>query len=458
MAIFQIAYRLTTSFVLACCFLGSGFAHSPSSPQTLSIALQGNVRNSAGEPVADASVALLEQGRSNSVQTKTSSDGKFAFVVPHPGTYTIVAEKAGIRSRDTEPLQLSTGQKKNVQLVLDISAASSGNGEMEFEDKPNFTVAGVTDWSGAGGHGSDTSLRTSESLARDTLALKTGPPNSTAASLAAKEADEHRRKGELDECSGDALGAVHEFELAASIDPSEQNYFAWGTELLLHRAIAPATAVFRKGSSAHPNSARMLAGLGAALYSEGSYVEAAIQLCHASDLEPENLSPYLFIGKMVIAASTVLPCGDEKLARFLEQHPENALANYYFAMALLKRGRDSKNPMELQKAQAMLEKSVTIDPKLGEAYLQLGIIYAGKSETERAITAYTKAFEVNSHLIEAHYRLSQLYKRLGEKAKSEQEIQLYRAGEKSEADAVERQRHEVQQFLIILKEPATSPN
>ena len=43
---------------------------------------------------------------------------------------------------------------------------------MEFFDKPNFTIAGVTDWTAVGGHGSDSALRTSEDLARETLTLK----------------------------------------------------------------------------------------------------------------------------------------------------------------------------------------------------------------------------------------------------------------------------------------------
>ena len=43
---------------------------------------------------------------------------------------------------------------------------------MEYADAPNFTVAAVTDWTAAGGHGSDTSLRTSEALNRETLRLK----------------------------------------------------------------------------------------------------------------------------------------------------------------------------------------------------------------------------------------------------------------------------------------------
>ncbi len=44
--------------------------------------------------------------------------------------------------------------------------ADTGQG-MEFADKPDFAVAGVTDWTAVGGHGSDSSLRTSEALTRE---------------------------------------------------------------------------------------------------------------------------------------------------------------------------------------------------------------------------------------------------------------------------------------------------
>src|SRR5208283_1053505 len=81
----------------------------------------------------------------------------------------------------------SAGQKKQIEVRLQTttvaqpSAASqtASPGAMEFKDEPSFTVAGVTDWSGAGGHGSDTSLRTSEALARETLALKSSGPDKT---------------------------------------------------------------------------------------------------------------------------------------------------------------------------------------------------------------------------------------------------------------------------------------
>ena len=44
---------------------------------------------------------------------------------------------------------------------------------MDFADEPNFTVAGITDWTAVGGHGADTNLRASETLAKETVALNT---------------------------------------------------------------------------------------------------------------------------------------------------------------------------------------------------------------------------------------------------------------------------------------------
>jgi hypothetical protein len=42
------------------------------------------------------------------------------------------------------------------------------------------------------------------------------------------------------------LGAVREDERAASLDGSEENDFAWGAELLLHRAAVPAIEVLAR--------------------------------------------------------------------------------------------------------------------------------------------------------------------------------------------------------------------
>jgi tetratricopeptide (TPR) repeat protein len=329
---------------------------------------------------------------------------------------------------------------------------------MEFSDKPSFTVAGVTDWTNVGGHGSDTKLRTSESLAKETAALKSGEsgPSSANASGVARDADAHRELGDRAERSGDPLVAEREYEEAVRLNPSEENYFAWGTELLLHRAIKPAAEVFEKGVAAHPKSARMLAGLGAALYASGDYANAARRVCAAADLQPVDPTPYVFLGEMEKAAPAPLPCAAEKLARFAHDQPSNALANYYFAVSVWKRAQRNESPAYLQKTEALLQKSIDADPKLDAAYVYLGMVYAARADFRKAIEIYNKAVEINPQSSEAHYRLSQAYKRVGEQEKSEQEVQRYKEADKAETAAIEQQRREIRQFLIILRDQPQS--
>src|SRR6266403_552290 len=456
------------NFVVAWVLLGltGGLALGQSAalplPQGGRITVEGVVRSPAGDTVGDTAVRLEGKDAAHSAETKTKADGTFVFSLSEPGKYMVRAEKPGMRDRGSSAFELSAGEKKHVDLTLEplaLGQTDSGNAgsrpaEMEFDDKPNFTVAGVTDWNNAGMHGSDVTARTSEALAKETLALKNGGAGvnagldtkagahsldsrkSEAQLRAAREQarkmlasgdtpDVHRVLGELDERLGEPLEAVREYERAAQMDPSERNYFEWGTELLLHKADQPAVEVFTKGTRLHPGSARMLAGLGAALYASGSYEEAARRICEASDLQPGDSAPYLFLGKMQKSATALLPCSEEKLARFVREQPENAAG---------------------------------IDPKCGEAYLQLGILHSGRGGLDQAIRDYKKAIEASPQLSEPHYRLGLTYRRMGEESKAKQEFRVYGQMEKAETAALESRRRELRQFLIILKDqPAASP-
>jgi len=197
----------------------------------------------------------------------------------------------------------------------------------------------------------------------------------------------------------------------------------------------------------------MLAGLGAALYASGSYEEAARKLCAAADRNPADYAPYLFMGQMQKAVAAPLPCVEQRLARFVQLQPDNAVARYYYALALWKRDRGaSKNSVEFDRIEGMLQKAAAIDPKFGEAHLQLGILYSERGNAERAITAYQTAIEANPNLSEAHYRLAQAYKKIGEQSKAQDEFRLYEQIEKTEAAEIEHQRRELRQFLVVLKE------
>lgn len=412
---------------------------------------------------------------------------------------------------------------------------------MEFADQPNFTIAAVTDWTAAGGHGSDAVLRTSEALNREALNLRSGTPdkhlqpstqewkdretalraalahapdqfqsnhqlgefylrsdrfadaapsldaaykinpedfeNEYALALALNgagefaraqqhaqkllarhdTADVHRLEGQIDEKLGDPLRAEHEFERAVREDPSEQNYFEWGSQLLLHRAVWQAKDVFAAGVKAYPTSERMLTALGAALFAGAMYDEAAQRLCQASDLHPTDPEPYTFLGKIEISAPNPLPCVEQKLARFLAQRPEDPLANYFYAMTLWKESGQFTAPATLERVENLLSKAVKIDPKCSDGYLQLGVLESTRGDYRKAIDFYLKAINANPQLSQAHYRLGVAYDRVGDKQKAAEQFHLHADIEKQQAAEVERQRREVKQFVVVVDgKPADS--
>jgi tetratricopeptide (TPR) repeat protein len=201
----------------------------------------------------------------------------------------------------------------------------------------------------------------------------------------------------------------------------------------------------------------MLTALGTSLFAAAIYDEAALRLCDASDLSPTDSEPYIFMGKIEREAPTPLPCVEQKLARFLQKQPDSPLANYLYAMAVWKRQELRADQLALQQVETLLTKAVKIDRNCIEAYLQLGILYSSQRNYEKAIGFYTKAIELDPQSGEAHYRLGVAYDRTGEPAKAKGEFVLHDEIEKQKAAAVERQRREIKQFLVVLQGQPNAP-
>jgi tetratricopeptide (TPR) repeat protein len=270
------------------------------------------------------------------------------------------------------------------------------------------------------------------------------------------QADLYHLLGDIEEKAGNPLDAVREYQRAAELNPSESNFFDWGAELLLHRAIEPAIEVFGKGNQLFLHSARLLVGLGVAWYTNGSYDQAAQRLCQASDLNPNDPKAYLFLGKIQAVETTQSDCSSERLARFVKLQPDNALANFYYGVNLWKRRTKPDGAGTLMQAEFHLKRAVELDPKLGVGYLQLGILYFERKDFANAVSSYEKANKAAPEMEAAHYRLSQAYKRTGDKLKAEEELQLYNQISKKKDEEVERERRESRQFVYTLRSPASS--
>jgi len=234
------------------------------------------------------------------------------------------------------------------------------------------------------------------------------------------------------------------------------NLFDWGSELLLHRAIQPAIEVFSKGNRLFPRSVRMLLGLGSAWYAHGSYDQAVQSFCQASDLNPADSTPYLFMDRLQTTQTIPSERLVEKLERFARLQPENAQANYSYALVLWNRRTGPQDSGTSAQVEMLLQKAVHLDPKLAVGYLQLGILYSEQKDFRNALLALRKSIEADPHLEEAHYRMAQIYKWTGENVKAKQELEIFNQLSRKRASEVEHERHEIQQFVYKLRDPASS--
>jgi len=268
----------------------------------------------------------------------------------------------------------------------------------------------------------------------------------------------HNLLAQIEEKDGKFVAAANEFGTAAHMDPSEDNLFDWGSELLLHRTYEPAIDVFRQATRLYPASPRLQIGLGMALYSRGLYEEAVKALLTAADLNPSDPRCYLFLSKAYDSSPNQAEEVIQRFRRYAELEPSNARAQYYYAMSLWKGKRAEGSGLDLQAVESLLKKSIALDEKLPEAHVQLGNLYADQHEYAKSIPEYVRALELNPNLTDAHYRLGTDYVHVGQKDRAQSEFDVYQKLRAQHLAEVDKERAEVQQFVYSAKAaPSTKP-
>lgn len=257
----------------------------------------------------------------------------------------------------------------------------------------------------------------------------------------------HNLLAKIDEKDGKYLDAANEYEIAAHMDPSEDNLFDWGSEMLLHRTYEPAIAIFKQATLRYPKSPRLFIGLGLALYSRGKYDEAVKALLSAADLAPTDAHCYYFLSKAYDLSPGQADEVTQHFKRYAELKPDNALAQYYYALSLWKGKRAQNVNVDSTTVEALLKKSIALDGTIAESHLQLGDLYADQHEYEKSIPEYVRALELNPNLSDAHYRLGTDYVHVGKRDLAQKEFAVYQKLRAEHLAELDKERAEVQQFV-----------
>ena len=214
--------------------------------------LRGTIRDSQGKPVAEVTVQLHAKDRTPTQTVHTDSRGNYSFAALHDGTYVLRAELVGYSDAEIPALFFSPKEAKSVDLTLlpaktSISQVASTS-KPEFFDQPQFTVAGVTDSTSLGGHGSDTVMRTRETLAKETVSLgRDSPGGATGAGSDSEKSlreavkrepgsfEANHRLGKELAANGKAPEAIPYLERARELKPDDSDN---GYDLALADAMA----------------------------------------------------------------------------------------------------------------------------------------------------------------------------------------------------------------------------
>jgi tetratricopeptide (TPR) repeat protein len=157
---------------------------------------------------------------------------------------------------------------------------------------------------------------------------------------------------------------------------------------------AGATQQFRAAVKANPKEPNVHFGLGYLLWTQAQYEEAAREFQAELANVPDN-----------VQALTYLADTEIKL-----NHPETA--------------------------RPLLEKAVLINPRMGLAHLDLGIIEADAGNNEVALRELKLASQLSPTDINPHYRLARLYQAMGRKQEAAAEFAKTKALTKAANDSV----------------------
>ena len=195
-------------------------------------------------------------------------------------------------------------------------------------------------------------------------------------------------------------------------------YFHYADDLLHHEKFTEAADLLTGVLQHHPGDAQLTLALGVARYGERRFEDAVATFLKVIQIDPALAQPYVFLGKMLDQAGQHLAEITKACGLWASRNPQNAEAQLVYAKALL-----ANDPRDAS-AQALLQRSIALDPKDWESHYELGVLLARKHEYREAAAELTRSIGLDPKQPMPHYHLARAYDRLGqpEQAKAEREI------------------------------------
>jgi tetratricopeptide (TPR) repeat protein len=251
--------------------------------------------------------------------------------------------------------------------------------------------------------------------------------------------------GEIDEKKGNFQQAVRHFSRAVELEPSEQNAWALGVELLRHWTFDAAIREFEAGVAKFPQSIRMRLALGAAYFGDAKYAAALPIFSELLELDKEN-SVYAELLGMACTSVTESAKGRcNGLLTYAEAHPRDARASTYAAAMLLD---ETATENRVTLARKLLDHAIVADPKAPDAKYELGVLKQNQGDWMGSVSDLENAIALKPNLAQAHYRLGLAYWRTGRQQDGQMQMELQKKYSKQQKEDLEGRLRQITTFIV----------
>jgi tetratricopeptide (TPR) repeat protein len=259
--------------------------------------------------------------------------------------------------------------------------------------------------------------------------------------------------GEIQEKRGDPLAAVHSYQAAVTLEPSEERYhLALGLELLRHQTFDAALVVLKQASALFPQSVRVKILLGLAYYFVDRSVDAIQALLEAAKMDPQDETAEHYLGEITLQdTSTPDPAAIAQVCSFADEHPQNKTAGAFCGGILLKVARDSGDVSRRPEILRRLQQAARNAPREPMARCQLGKAFEWAELWSQARPEAEECVRLDPASPDSHYQLSRIYRRLGLTALANKQTSLQQAAALQQSEESVRRTETVTKFLVLLE-------
>jgi tetratricopeptide (TPR) repeat protein len=217
--------------------------------------------------------------------------------------------------------------------------------------------------------------------------------------------------------------AVAALEEAVRLDPREEtNYLDLATICMANGKIPSALLVVKRGSTALPDSQRIVLLRGSIEIKVGQYTDALASYTHAQQLSP-GPDGALGIARAQFGAGMI----KEAVAGFesgMKRFPKDARFPLHYALLLLKQF-DAGDASAEVRAETLLKSALALDRSLPEPHYHLGDLALKNGRNAEAVAHLENAEKLDPESKQTHFALSRAYRRLGRSSEAAREMDLY---------------------------------